>query len=218
MGEFEVQGFPSRAHLKTLNRNKKSVGETTLISTFYSFDPFVAAAHAYSPSKIILVVAKDSIPKIQEDIEKVKELYGKVASISIRQVNGSDLFGIAEETVKLLEENKKAVVNISGGWKLLAQGVLYGCYARPELVEKIVCNNIEENTLVEVPKLSFGLTSAKRELLEEIAKKNGRSVSEIADKLGKTRGMIYQHLRELKEVGYVDEKFEITMAGRLALL
>ena len=30
--------------------------------------------------------------------------------------------------------------------------------------------------------------------------------------------MIYQYLKELKENGYVDEKFEITLAGRLALL
>lgn len=30
--------------------------------------------------------------------------------------------------------------------------------------------------------------------------------------------MIYQYLIELKESGYIEEKFEITLAGRLALL
>jgi hypothetical protein len=30
--------------------------------------------------------------------------------------------------------------------------------------------------------------------------------------------MVYQHLRELKDAGYVDESFNITDAGRLALL
>lgn len=43
-------------------------------------------------------------------------------------------------------------------------------------------------------------------------------MAEIAKKLGKTRAMIYQHLKELKENGYVDGKFEITLAGRLALV
>jgi hypothetical protein len=42
-----------------------SVGEATLIATFYSFEPFVAAAHAFSPSKIILVIAKDSTKEIE---------------------------------------------------------------------------------------------------------------------------------------------------------
>ena len=201
---------------------KREVVGVTLISTFYSFEPLVSAAHAYSPSKIVLIVAKDSLQKtqVQEDVKKVKDFYGKVAEIEVSQVNGSDLLAIAEETVKLLEKDReKKIVNVSGGWKVLAQGVLYGCYARPDLVEKIVCNDIgRENTIVEMPKLSFGLTSAKRELLEEISKRNGRSIADIAEKMKKTRGMIYQHLKELRETGYVDPDFQITLAGKLALL
>lgn len=195
--------------------------ETTLISTFFSFQPFVAAAHAYSPSKIILLVAEDTIKKdvVVKDLEKVKELYGKIAVIEIIKVNGSDLLSIAEKTISLLENEKgKMIVNISGGWKLLAQGVLYGCYARSEFVSKIICNNIEDNTIVELPKLTYGLSKTKRKVLEEISKRNGKAVSDIADNIGKTRGMLYQHLKELKESGYVDEKFDITLAGRMALL
>lgn len=195
------------------------MGETTLICTFYSFQPFMAAAHAYSPSKIILIVADDTYAKIEPDISKVKEVYGKVASIEIKKVKGADLLSVAETTVDLLEsEPGDKIVNISGGWKLLAQGVMYGCYARPEIVQKIVCNNIEDNSVVELPKLSFGLSMAKRKLLEAIAKREGKPIAEIAKDLGKTRGMLYQHLKELKENGYVDEKFGITLAGRLALL
>jgi CRISPR-associated protein Csa3 len=192
----------------------------TLISTFYSFQPFVAAAHAYSPSKIVLVVAEDSLKneKVGEDIKKVKDVYGKVATIEILKVKGSDLLSIAQITVDLLEKGGRNIVNISGGWKLLAQGVLHGCYARPDLVDKIVCNNLEDNSLVELPKLSYGLTTPKRDLMQEIEKRNGRSIFDIAKKLGKTRGMIYQHLKELKDIGYVDDKFTITRAGKVALL
>ncbi len=192
----------------------------TLISTFYSFIPLVTAAHAFSPSKIILIVAKDSLLKrgVKEDIEKVKEVYGKLAKIEIVKVSGSDLLHTAKKTVELIEREEKPIVNVSGGWKLLAQGVLYGCYARPEMIEKVVCNNIEDNSIVELPKLSFGIGSAKKELLAEIAKRNGRSIADIADKLKKTRGMIYQHLKELKEHGYVDEGFCITLAGKMVLL
>lgn len=193
---------------------------TTLISTFYSFQPFVAAAHAYSPSKIILIVAEDSLKneRVGEEIKKLKEVYGNVAKIEIVKVKGSDLLSVAKITVDLLEKSDSNIVNISGGWKLLAQGVLHGCYARPDLVDKIVCNNLEDNSLVELPKLSYGLSTPKRDLLQEIKKRNGRSISDIAKKLGKTRGMVYQHLKELKDNGYVDDKFTITQAGRLALL
>jgi CRISPR-associated protein Csa3 len=129
------------------------------------------------------------------------------------------LLEVASKTVEILEESSTpAIVNVSGGWKLLAQGVLYGCYARPELVLKIVCNKVEDNTLVELPKLSFGLSAVKKELLVEISKRDGKSIAQIADKLGKTRGMLYQHLKELRDLGYVDSSFKITEAGRLGVL
>ncbi|MFA4982599.1 MAG: CRISPR-associated CARF protein Csa3 [Candidatus Micrarchaeia archaeon] len=195
------------------------MGETTLIATFYSFEPFVAAAHAYSPSRIHLIIAKDSKKDIEKHLAKVHELYGKVAEIREVEVDAADIFAVAKKTVELLEKSNRSIVNVSGGWKLMAQGVLYGCYARPELVEKIVCNELPDiNRLVELPKLSFGLSQAKKELLEEIEKRNGKPIAEIAEKLGKTPGMLYQHLKELKEAGYVDEKFGITLAGKIAVL
>lgn len=196
------------------------MGDNKLIATFYSFEPFVAAAHAYSPSQIQLIVAKDSVKNIEKHLAKVHELYGKVADVKEIEVNQSDILAVARKTVELLEKNGgKTIVNVSGGWKLMAQGVLYGCYARPALVEKIVCNELPDiNKLVELPKLTFGLTQVKRGLLGEIEGRNGKSIAEIAGKLGKTPGMLYQHLKELKEAGYVDEKFKITLAGRIALL
>jgi CRISPR locus-related DNA-binding protein len=198
-----------------------SVGESTLIATFYSFEPFVAAAHAYSPTRVILIIGNESRKKVEEagHLKKVYDLYGKVAEIKEVEVDPSDIFAVAKKTTELLEKNNRAVVNVSGGWKLMAQGVLYGCYARPELVEKIVCNELPDiNKLVELPKLTFGLSQPKRELLEEIEKRNGKPIADIAEKLGKTPGMLYQHLKELKEAGYVDEKFEITLAGKMAVL
>jgi len=190
-----------------------------LIATFYSFEPFVAAAHAFSPNKILLIIAKDSTKDIEKHVAKVHELYGRVAEIKEIEVDSADIFAVAKKTVELLEKHKRSIVNVSGGWKLMAQGVLYGCYARPELVEKIVCNELPDiNKLVELPKLTFGLSQPKRELLDEIAKRNDKPIAEIAEKLGKTPGMLYQHLKELRDNGYVDEKFEITLAGRIAVL
>jgi DNA-binding MarR family transcriptional regulator len=72
--------------------------------------------------------------------------------------------------------------------------------------------------MIELPKLSYGLTQPKKDILDAIANRDKRPIKEIATKLAKTRGMIYQHLKELKESGYVDEKFHITVAGKLALL
>jgi CRISPR-associated protein Csa3 len=201
------------------------MGGTTLICTFYSFEPIVASATQYSPKRVILLVASDSIKKqeVRENIERAKSTYKNVVPVSVVETGDSDLLEIARDTVKLIEREHEAgnsvIVNVSGGWKLLAQGTLYGCYARDTMVDKIICNDLSaEGRIVELPKLVFGLSKAKAAVLEEIGKRNGRSMAEIAQKLGKTRGMIYQHLKELKESGYVDDKFHITDAGKLALI
>lgn len=201
------------------------MGGTTLICTFYSFEPIVASATQYSPKRIILLVASDSLkkPEVRENIERAKSTYKNVVPVSVVETGDSDMLRIAGDTIKLIEAENGAgnsiVVNVSGGWKLLAQGTLYGCYAREGMVDKIICNDLSaEGRIVELPKLCFGLTKAKSAVLGEIAKRDGRSMAEIAKELGKTRAMIYQHLKELKENGYVDGKFEITLAGRLARL
>ena len=198
--------------------------ETVLVSTFYSFQPLVAAVHAYSPARIILIIDKSASDKseVKAGLEQAKEVFGKVAPITVRQVDGSDLYDTASTIVDLLDtkgKDERIIVNISGGWKLAAQGVLYGCYARHEMVAQLVCNDLKEDEkVVELPKLCYGIGKKKLELLSLIEKRKGKPISELADNLEKTRGMLYQHLKELKALGYVDENFEITLAGRLALL
>ena len=81
-------------------------------------------------------------------------------------------------------------------------------------MHEIVTNSIPGNGLLKLPKLSYNLTEAKRAVLEKIAQSEKKSVAQLAKELKKTRGMIYQHLRELRDPGYIDEKFNITEAGR----
>jgi CRISPR locus-related DNA-binding protein len=132
-----------------------------------------------------------------------------------------DIVGFASKMVEILDteaKNSMIVVSVGGGWRLATSGALYGCYARPDRLYKIVNNTLEGNKISELPKLGYNIGSQKERILEIIAEGKDKTVAQIASQLGKTRGMIYQHLRELREQGYVDDDFNITDAGRLALL
>jgi molybdopterin converting factor small subunit len=65
-------------------------------------------------------------------------------------------------------------------------------------------------------KLWFGREKLK--LLALIEKRNGKPIAQIADNLGKTIGMLYQHLKELKAKRDMAKNFEITLTGNMALL
>jgi len=55
-------------------------------------------------------------------------------------------------------------------------------------------------------------------VLEEI-KNDGKNVKNLAIKIGINRGMTYNHIRELREMGFIStDKLEITTAGELAII
>jgi len=203
----------------------------TMLCSFYSFQPLFAATHAIPPSKLVLIIAKDSLTKaenkekVSNELKLSKERYEPIATVKTVLVDGNDLMGIANETIKLLEEDDtKKVVNISGGWKLLAQGMLYGCYARPYMVSRIVCNDMEHNDqIVDLPILSLSISNGKRAALAAIEKLSEKTegkieASEISKITGKSEVMAYQHLVELRLSNYADENNRITNAGKIALL
>ena len=116
------------------------------------------------------------------------------------------------------EHRRKVIVNISGGRKTQALGALFGCYARPDSVEKIVYVTEEDKNIIELPILNFGISKTKRKILEELNKTHV-SVKALSDKIGISRGMTYNHIRELRAMGFIDQdKFEITTAGKLAII
>jgi CRISPR-associated protein Csa3 len=111
------------------------------------------------------------------------------------------------------------VVNVSGGRKPQAFGALFGAYARKEMVDQVVYVTEEDQFMLEFPLLGFGISETKRAILEQLSG-GETSVSNIAVKVGISKGMAYSHLRELKMMGYVSEAdgFKITSAGKIAII
>ena len=75
--------------------------ETTLISTFYSFEPFLPAMHKFSANKVILFVDKNPKEIVNKAIERVKTTFGSVVKIEIVKLTGTDLYEIARKTTEI---------------------------------------------------------------------------------------------------------------------
>ena len=191
--------------------------EITLIATFYNVKPFLPAALKYSPKKIVLLVDDDG-KEIRENIKAVKKTFGDIVKIEVVKVPKDDVQVIAKTTVDLIDTNKaagnKIIVSIAAGNRALATAVMFGCYARADRVQRIVTNGAQDNALVSLPKLTYNIGSTKRELLSKLNDRRGRTIMEIAKEMRRTRGMIYQHLKELKDSGYLDEDYNLTWIRR----
>jgi len=196
--------------------------ETTLISTVYSIEPVMICITQFSPRKVVLIMEEEP-PREKEQVKEIiEDTLGKFIKVQIKETSLYDVVQIAKDTVDAIDEERaegrKVVINISGGRKTQALGVLFGCYARNNDVQRIAYVTEEEGEVIDLPILSFGISKTKKKLLEEL-KKGETSVKNLALKLGISRGMTYNHIRELRNMGFIDpEKLEITSAGEIAIL
>ena len=194
----------------------------TLISTIYSIEPIMVCITQFSPKKVVLLREEDA-PQAKIKVEQIiTETVGNFIDIETKITSLYDVVRIAQDTVDVIENekanNRKLFVNISGGRKPQALGALFGCYARHGDIERIVYVTEEDSQTIDLPILNFGLSPTKRMVLEEL-KKDGKSVKNLAIKIGISRGMTYNHIRELREMGFISpEKLEITTAGELAII
>jgi len=195
---------------------------TTLITTIYHPEPVIPSIHRYSPTKIILIrssIAEGEAKKeLKETVDTVERLFKNATKIEWVKINPYDLYAISKKTVDLIEKENgnKIIVNVTGGRKTIGMGVLFGCYARKDMVDRIQYVTEEKSEFVDLPLLSFGLSRSKRLVLEAI--QEGLTIQKTTEKLKRSRGMIYAHLKELQEAGLVNEDYKITTAGRIALL
>ena len=194
----------------------------TLISTFYSLEPVMVAITKLSPEKLILLINEDvGKERLQSEVT-LRETVGKVIEIETLNTSVYDVVKIARDTAEIIDNEKangkNIIVNVSGGRKTQALGALFGSYARHEKVERIVYLTEEDNEVVEIPKLNYGISPTKKLILEEMDKGDS-SVNNLSIKIGISRGMTYNHIRELREMGLIEHnKLEITSAGQLAII
>ena len=116
--------------------------KNTLISTIYSLEPVMTCITQFSPNKVILIREEDAPDKIKEAERMLRETVGKVLEIESKPTSIYNVVMVARDIALIIEEEsahgRKIFVNISGGRKPQALGALFGCYARQDMVEKIV--------------------------------------------------------------------------------
>lgn len=196
--------------------------ETTLISTIYSLEPVMACITHFTPKKLILLREEDSPEKKLEAERMLKETVGRVMEVEAQLTSIYDVVQIAQDTADAIEKEaahgRKIIINISGGRKPQALGALFGCYSRHEEVERIVYVTQEDQEIIDLPILNFGISPTKRLILEEL-QEGDTSVKNLSVKVGISRGMTYNHIRELRDMGFIHHsKLEITSAGMLAII
>ncbi|MCQ6962896.1 CRISPR-associated CARF protein Csa3 [Methanolobus chelungpuianus] len=195
----------------------------TLITTLYTLDPVLVCITRLSPSKVIIITEDGAVDKKVQAENILEATFGKVIEIKKLITSLYDPVRIAQDVADAIEKEhdrgNQVILNVSGGRKPQAFGTLFGAYARSDMVKRIVYVTEEDNFMLEFPILSFNISPTKKAILEHI-RLGEKAVTAIAAKVGISRGMAYNHIRELKDMGYISDEdgFSITDSGRLAVI
>ncbi|MDK2826271.1 CRISPR-associated protein Csa3 [Methanolobus vulcani] len=195
----------------------------TLITTLYTLDPVLVCITRLSPSRVIVITEDGAVDKKAQAERILETTFGKVIEIQKLITSLYDPVMVAQDVADIIEQEhdmgNQVILNVSGGRKPQAFGSLFGAYARSEMVKKVVYVKEEDNAMIEFPILGFNISPTKKAILEHI-KQGEKAVSKIAVKVDISRGMAYNHIRELKEMGYISDEdgFDITDSGRLAVI
>ncbi|MBP1909174.1 CRISPR-associated CARF protein Csa3 [Methanolobus bombayensis] len=199
------------------------MNNSTLITTLYNLEPVLVCVTRLSPSKIIILTEEGAVERKVQAENTLEATFGKVIEIKKAITSLYDPVIVAKDVVNIIEKEhalgRSVLINVTGGRKTQAFGALYGAFARSDMVKKVVYVTEEDNFMIEFPILSFNLSPTKKMILEIIQDGNV-AVENIAVTVGISKGMTYNHLRELKTMGYVSDEggYSLTDSGRLAVI
>ncbi len=195
----------------------------TLISTIYALEPVIFCITRLSPSKIIILTEENTDDKKVRAEQTIIDTFGKIIEIEKKITSLYNTVQVAQDVSDLIEKEhargNQIIINVSGGRKPQAFGALFGAYTRSDMVQRIVYVTEEDNFLIDFPILSFNISDTKKAILEQI-RSGVTSVAAIAVNVGISKGMAYNHLRELKAMGYItgEDGYSITDAGKIAVI
>jgi CRISPR-associated protein Csa3 len=172
--------------------------------------------------EFILLSEEGANEKKLQSEEMIEKTFKNALEVEKRYTAVYDTVRVAKDVAEIIEEEhargNQVIVNVSGGRKPQAFGALFGAYARNVMVQRVVYVTEEDGFMIDFPVLSFNLSDTKKLILEEI-QKGVSAVTQIAATAGISKGMTYNHLRELKAMGYIadgENGYIITDAGRIA--
>ncbi|RMD57932.1 CRISPR locus-related DNA-binding protein [Candidatus Woesearchaeota archaeon] len=195
-----------------------------LLSTLYSFEPVIAAATKVGADTLALLIDHKPSEKQQSSLDIIKKSLGSVLEIKVIKTDIYDIVEIAKEVVKaidFLSDKDEIYIDITAGRKTKALGLLFGAYARSDRVRRIMYVKEENKQVVNLPKLSYSITPGQHKVIEFLSLNNAKSMSEFAKKVDVSKAMLYKHIKELKDLGVIEdtpEGFKLTDYGRIVVL
>lgn len=193
----------------------------TLISTLNNGASIPIAAHKLGVDKLIILVNNPISAADQLQIDKLKTKYEGIIELIIFPTSITNLKKVSEDVVNLIDSESKAkhyvylhtcLTNIPQTF-----GIVYGGYVRVESIVGIYAVLEDAGEVIQLPSINMRIEGTKRKVMLEIKSEN-KNAKRIAAKLRINPSMVYAHLKDLVNRGFLTKEWDITDNGYIAVL
>ncbi|MDR0913426.1 MAG: ArsR family transcriptional regulator [Methanobrevibacter sp.] len=204
-----------------------------LILTDHNIKEAIMAITKYYPNKIIVLT--DNSYYYERNREKLASIFQWFINMEFKKVDFSNIVEIAKSFNNILNDvnnensENKFIINFNTTDKSIIFGIMFSAYSNNKFIDSISFfdNNIHIRNSFDLPILSYNLSDIKKNILKYLIDENEKSmdyyeeksVENIASVFNISKPMIYTHINQLRNMGFIEEKsLKLTTAAYIAIL
>ncbi|WP_461462003.1 ArsR family transcriptional regulator [Methanobrevibacter sp.] len=194
------------------------LNEITIVSTQKKLEDISKINEEYNIKKIILVCNKEinlldlETDPIFENIDiNILNLDVEYLDLKVSCKEISDFL------IKEAEKSTNIVVKLTIENFMLNNALYYATCFNKEIINSVIMYDTNLHKIIHLPLFDFKLSDAKKTILRNI--EDGKTtIEDISKSINRSHSMVYNHIRDLREVGFIDkESLKLNNSAKILL-
>lgn len=190
----------------------------TLVTTQKNFNDIPYINQIYKIKKISLIYSELNNPADLESNSLLEEIDIDILNFKLPYIDLIDMTTkISKYLIKEAKSSNEIIVKLSNDNGILNMALFYAACYNKKNIKSVIIYDTNLHKILHLPLFDFKLSDAKKVILKNI-QKGKNSIEDIAKAVGRSNSMVYNHIRDLKDMGFIEkDSLKINNAAEIIL-
>lgn len=190
----------------------------TLVTTQKNFNDIPYINQIYKIKKISLIYSELNNPADLESNSLLEEMDIDILNFKLPYIDLIDMTTkISKFLIKEAKSSNEIIVKLSNDNGILNIALFYAACYNKKNIKSVIIYDTNLHKILHLPLFDFKLSDAKKVILKNI-QKGKNSIEDIAKAVGRSNSMVYNHIRDLKDMGFIEkDSLKINNAAEIIL-
>ena len=190
----------------------------TLVTTQKKFNDIPYINQIYKIKKISLIYSELNNPADLESNSLLEEMDIDILNFKLPYIDLIDMTTkISKYLIKEAKSSNEIIVKLSNDNGILNIALFYAACYNKKNIKSVIIYDTNLHKILHLPLFDFKLSDAKKVILKNI-QKGKNSIEDIAKAVGRSNSMVYNHIRDLKDMGFIEkDSLKINNAAEIIL-